>query len=136
MSNNRFGIGTAAPVANLQVAGDAVFNTNVAIGISSATTNRLYVQSGSTAFVINQNGNVGIGISNPTSSLHVVGTVNATTISTGSLFIGIISAASVATGSVMTSTVSTANLFTANISATGVVSSANAFLGVLSSGNQ
>lgn len=135
MSNNRFGIGTAAPVANLQVAGDAVFNTNVAIGISSATTNRLFVQAGSTAFVINQNGNVGIGISNPTNSLHVNGTIQATSLSTGTLYIGLLSAASVATGAVITNVVSTGNIYGGNAVISSTLSAGDIFSSTLSTGN-
>jgi hypothetical protein len=129
MSNNRFGIGTAAPVANLQVTGDAVFTTNVAIGLSTAATNRFHVQAGSTAFVINQNGNVGIGISNPTSSLHIGGTVRATAISTGTMFIGLLSTAGILSGIGIGG-----DRYSTDILTVGKVSTSASFVRVTSSG--
>jgi len=129
MSNNRFGIGTVTPTANLQVAGDAVFNTNVTVGLSSASLNRFHVQSGSTAFVINQNGNVGIGVSNPTSSLHVMGTINASSFSTAYIAVGQVSTSTILTGTISVGEISATTIFASNISGLTQVSTATVFAG-------
>jgi len=62
--NGNVGIGTAAPVNKLDVAGGMSIGTTYA-GVTNAPSNGLLVQ-----------GNVGIGISAPTASLDVAGSIN------------------------------------------------------------
>ncbi|MBP9822289.1 MAG: tail fiber domain-containing protein, partial [Candidatus Pacebacteria bacterium] len=57
------GIGSTAPTARLDVAGDLSGNTNALFRVASA----------SELFRVQENGNVGVGTNNPTFKMHIVG---------------------------------------------------------------
>ena len=80
------GIGTASPTFKLDVSGDMRVTGNVILGDASTDTitlngsfislgNNQNIDSG-TLFIDAVNNEVGIGITNPTSNLHVIGTAN------------------------------------------------------------
>jgi hypothetical protein len=82
------GIGTASPTFKLDVSGDMRVTGNVILGDASTDTITLNGSvitlgnnqsfDGGTLFIDAVNNEVGIGITNPTSNLHVIGTANIT----------------------------------------------------------
>jgi hypothetical protein len=90
--NGYVGIGTSNPIANLHVIGtiNATAFVGAASGMTVGTSNiavsmnalgllgAIRASTGNLAIYVSSNGFVGIGTSNPTVNLHVIGTVNAT----------------------------------------------------------
>lgn len=57
---------------SIKVTGDSYFSNSVGIGTTS-TVNTFQIGAGNSAFVVTGIGSVGIGTTNPTSKLHVIG---------------------------------------------------------------
>jgi hypothetical protein len=71
------GVGTTNPTSNLQVYGTPIAAGNVFSVLNTAASGNVaqFSSSTGTALIINSIGNVGIGTTNPTSNLQVVGNV-------------------------------------------------------------
>ena len=71
------GVGTTNPTSNLQVYGTPIAAGNVFSVLNTAASGNVaqFSSSSGTALIINSIGNVGIGTTNPTSNLQVVGNV-------------------------------------------------------------
>ncbi len=77
------GVGTTNPTSNLQVYGTPIAAGNVFSVLNTAASGNVaqFSSSAGTALIINANGNVGIGKTNPGTLLDVNGALTATTIS-------------------------------------------------------
>jgi len=89
-SSRNVGIGTISPSARLQVRGEGATSSTTALRVenSNATARLTILDDGTSAFntshlYVSSSGNIGIGTTTPSASLHVQGNLQ---ISTGSLY--------------------------------------------------
>lgn len=132
-ASGSIGIGTTSPTSKLHVSG-AVTGKALAIFDETGDQNIFVAStSGTTKFVINHNGNVGIGTTSPGYQLDVAGTVNATGATTLGSTLGVTGATT------LSSTLNVAGLTTiastAGSDALQLTSSGNKVLGLSTNTN-
>jgi hypothetical protein len=139
-ANDFVGIGSTIPTSKLDVLGNVKISGIATIGILTATTGQFtqslkvgnFEISDTTTFFKIISGGVGIGTTNPTSTLDVVGdsrvsgasTVGILSATTG--FIGVLTANTINSGFTTTT-----NLYVGSAATIGFITATNGFIGVL-----
>ena len=139
-SNDFVGIGSTVPTSKLDVLGDVKISGIATIGILTATTGTFteslkvgnFEISDTTTFFKVVSGAVGIGTTNPTSTLDVVGDSKVSGVST----VGVISATTGFIGVLTANTINsgfttTTNLFVGTAATIGFITATTGFIGVL-----
>jgi hypothetical protein len=138
-------IGGIASVTNLSVSGVSTFTSGIFSGSSSDTLVRI-TQTGTgdafvvedsanpdtTSFVINADGNVGVGSTLPTSKLDVAGDVKVSGVAT----VGVLSATTTNVNAVNANTVSALSYIGSGVNLTGIVTQIAAGTGISFSATQ
>ena len=100
------GVGTTNPTSNLQVYGTPIAAGNVFSVLNTAASGNVaqFSSSAGTALIINSIGNVGIGTTNPTSNLQVVGNVLSGNVISSVAMYGVLAGANTVAASTVTAT--------------------------------
>ena len=124
-------IGNTAPTAKLDVTGDiSLSSATPKLNLGGTTTFLYYPSANTLTFHTNNaermrldaNGNLGIGMTNPTNTLDVTG--NARVSGTTSLAVANITTDNITTANITTATVTTGNITTANITTAAIANNA------------
>ena len=100
------GVGTTNPTSNLQVYGTPIAAGNVFSVLNTAASGNVaqFSSSAGTALIINSIGNVGIGTTNPTSNLQVVGNVLSGNVISSVAMYGVLAGSNTVAASTVTAT--------------------------------
>ena len=139
-TSTNVGIGSTIPTSKLDVLGDVKISGIATIGILTATTGQFtqslkvgnFEISDTTTFFKIISGGVGIGTTNPTSTLDVVGNSKVSGAST----VGILSATTGFIGTLAANTINsgfttTTNLYVGSAATIGFITATNGFIGIL-----